>query len=214
MVVSSAAPGDGKTTTALHLAQAAALMGQRVLLVDANLRLPQLHTRLGLPNRQGLSNLLSQNLNHNDVIQQSPLQDNLFVLTSGQLLPDSIRLLASTRMQHLMMQFQAVFDLVIYDTPHLVGIADANFLADNTDGVLMVVALGQTKLSEAMQVLDGLNSLRLPILGVVANQVEKNINSSSNSYNRHYEQNYRVRATVTKKSRILNKSFTDLSESD
>ena len=112
------------------------------------------------------------------------------------------------------MQFQAVFDLVIYDTPHLVGIADANFLADNTDGVLMVVALGQTKLSEAMQVLDGLNSLRLPILGVVANQVEKNINSSSNSYNRHYEQNYRVRATVTKKSRILNKSFTDLSESD
>ena len=214
MVVSSAAPGDGKTTTALHLAQAAALMGQRVLLVDANLRLPQLHNRLGLPNRQGLSNLLSQNLNHNDVIQRSPLQDNLFVLTSGQLLPDSTRLLASTRMQHLMMQFQAVFDLVIYDTPHLVGIADTNFLADNTDGILMVVALGKTKLSEVMQVLNGLNSLRLPILGVVANQVEKNINSSSDSYNRYYEQNYRVRATVAKKSRILNKSFTDLSESD
>ena len=189
-------------------------MGQRVLLVDANLRLPQLHTRLGLPNRQGLSNLLSQNLNHNDVIQQSPLQDNLFVLTSGQLLPDSTRLLASTRMQHLMMQFQAVFDLVIYDTPHLVGIADANFLADNTDGVLMVVALGQTKLSEAMQVLDGLNSLRLPILGVVANQVEKNINRSSDPHNRYYEQNYRVRPTNAKKSKILNKSFIDLSEAD
>ena len=143
MVVSSAAPGDGKTTTALHLAQAAALMGQRVLLVDANLRLPQLHKKLGLSNRWGLSNLLCQNLNYNDIIQRSPLQDNLFVLTSGQLLPDSTRLLASTRMQHLMMQFQAVFDLVIYDTPHLIGMADANFLADNTDGIMMVMALGR-----------------------------------------------------------------------
>lgn len=173
LVVSSAAPGDGKTTIALHLAQAAAVMGQRVLLVDASLRVPQLHARLGLPSQQGLSNLLSQNLNPNDIIQRSPLQDNLFVLTSGQLLPDSTRLLASNRMQHLMEQFQAVFDLVIYDTPHLLGIVDANFLADHTDGLLMVVGLSKTKLSEVMQVLNKLNSLRLPILGIVANHVEK-----------------------------------------
>jgi capsular exopolysaccharide synthesis family protein len=193
LVVGSAAPGDGKTTIALHLAQAAAGMGQRVLLVDANLRRPQLHARLGLPNHQGLSNLLSQNLEPKDFIQRTPLEDNLFVLTSGPLLPGATRLLASPHMQHLMSEFQAAFDLVIYDTPHLFQLADANFLATHTDGILMVVGVGKTERSLVMQVLNGLNTARLPILGIVANHVEKNFNSSSSYHKHYYEQKQRVR---------------------
>ena len=192
LVVSSAAPRDGKTTIALHLAQAAALMGQRVLLVDANLRLPQLHTKLGLPNLQGLSNLLSQNLDPNDVIQRSPLQENLFVLTCGQHLPDSSRLLASTKMQHLMQQFKTAFDLVIYDTPHLLDVPDAKFLATNTDGILMVVGVGKTNRSVVTQVLNQLNTFRLPILGLVANYVPESTNSSSGYPNRYHEQNHKL----------------------
>ncbi len=187
LVVSSAASEDGKTTIALHLAAAAAGMGQRVLLVDANLRQPQIHTKLGLPNLQGLSNLLSQNLNPKDLIQRSPQEANLFVLTSGQLLPASTRLLGSSRMQHLMERFQAVFDLVIYDTPHLFKFTDANSLAIHTDGILVVVALGKTKRSIIMEVLSGLNILGLPILGIVANHAPKSAISSSYQ-NRYSEQ--------------------------
>jgi len=194
LVVSSASPGDGKTTIALHLAQTAALMGQRVLLVDANLR--QLPTKVGLPNLQGLSNLLSQNLDPNDVIQRSPLQENLFILTCGQDLPDSSRLLASAKMQHLMQQFKAAFDLVIYDTPHLLDIPDATFLAANTDGILMVVGVGKTNRSVMMQVLDRLNTFRLPILGLVANYVPESTNSSYGYANRYHEQNPKLGSSL------------------
>lgn len=198
LVVSSAAPGDGKTTIALNLAQAAAAMGQKVLLVDANLRLPQLHIKLGLSNQKGLSNLY-QNPDSEECIQRSPLQENLFVLTSGKLLPNSTKLLASSQMQNLMEQFQTAFDLVIYDASHLLGLADTNFLAANTDGILMVVGLGKTNLSEMMHVLNGLDSFRLPILGIVANHFKGGENSSYGYHNRYYEQNHQVRPSFAKK---------------
>ncbi len=175
LAVCSAASGDGKSTVALHLAQTAAAMGQRVLLVDANLRLPELHTKLGLPNQKGLSDLLSKKLAPNELIQRSQAADNLFVLTSGQPLPNSTRLLASTQMQYLMEEFQATFDLVIYDTSDLVEFMDANFLAAHTDGILMVVAVSKTSRSVVKQVIDQLNTFRLPTLGVVANHVRKNV---------------------------------------
>lgn len=177
LAICSAASGDGKTTVALHLAQTAATMGQRVLLVDANFRLPQIHSRLDLPNQKGLSDLLAKKLTPDEIIQRSPLAENLFVLTSGQPLPNSTKLLASTHMQYLMEEFQATFDLVIYDTSHLVSFMDANFLAAHTDGILMVVGVGKTNRSGVMQVLNQLNTFRLPTLGIVANHVRKNANS-------------------------------------
>jgi capsular exopolysaccharide synthesis family protein len=176
LAVCSAAPGDGKTTVALHLAQSAASMGQRVLLVDANLRQPQLHAKLDLPNAKGLSDLLAKKLAPNELIQRSPLVDNLFVLTSGQPLPNSTKLLGSAQMQYLMEEFQATFDLVIYDTSHLLDRMDASFLAAHTDGLLMVVGVRKTNRSVVKQVLEQLNAFRLPSLGVVANHVRKDTN--------------------------------------
>jgi len=176
LAVCSAAPGDGKSTVALHLAQSAASMGQRVLLVDANFRLPQLHNKLGLPNHKGLSDLLAKKLTPNEIIQRSPLAENLFVLTSGQPLPNSTKLLGSAQMQYLMEEFQATFDLVIYDTSHLLDRMDANFLAAHTDGLLMVVGVRKTNRSVVMQVINQLNTFRLPTLGVVANHVRKDTN--------------------------------------
>jgi len=169
LVVCSAELGDGKSRTALHLAQAAAIKGQRVLLVDANLRQPQLHTMFGLPNLAGLSNILSKNLEPKEFIQRSPLDNNLFLLTAGQLLTNPSRLLASSRMQYLIKEFQTDFDLIIYDTSHFLGFADTKFLAADTDGVLMVVKVGKTHRSAVTQVLNQLKSSNLPILGIVAN---------------------------------------------
>ena len=173
LTICSACEGDGKSTIALHIAQTAADIGQRVLLVDANFNEPQIHNMLGLTNFQGLSDLLSKKMRPNDVIGRSPLADNLFVLTSGQALPNSRKILASAQMQYLMENFQATFDLVIYDTPHLSGTLDANFIAAHTDGILMVAGINKTKHSTLQQAINQLNTFGLKTLGVVANYVKK-----------------------------------------
>jgi capsular exopolysaccharide synthesis family protein len=176
LAVCSAGPEDGKSTVALNLAQTAAATGQRVLLVDADLRQPQLHTRLNLPNDKGLCDLLAKKFAPNEIIQRSPIADNLFMLTSGQPQPNSTKLIGSAQMQYLMEEFQATFDLVIYDTAHFQGYMDANFLAAHTDGIVMVVSVGKTKRSLVMKVLDQLNTYRIPTLGVVSNHLKRNTN--------------------------------------
>ncbi|MGB3652523.1 MAG: polysaccharide biosynthesis tyrosine autokinase, partial [Rivularia sp. (in: cyanobacteria)] len=138
LVVSSATPEDGKTTVAIQLALAAAAMGQRVLLVDANLRCPTIHKRVGLMNIQGLTDVISSDLEWSNVIERSPLENNLYVMAAGPIPPDSTRLLASVKMQDLMNELHSSFDLVIYDTTPIVGFADANLLAANTNGMMLV----------------------------------------------------------------------------
>jgi succinoglycan biosynthesis transport protein ExoP len=172
LAICSSEPSDGKSMIALNLAQTAAGMGQRVLLVDANLRFPQIHSQLNLPNQKGLSDLLIHKLPPNDLIVRSPGVDNLFVLTAGSPSPDATRLLGSAQMQYLMETFQATFDLVVYDTPHLFDLLDANFIATNTDGLLLVVGVHKTKQSIANKVLEQINTYRLPSLGVVVNYVK------------------------------------------
>jgi Mrp family chromosome partitioning ATPase len=110
-------------------------------------------------------------------------------------------------MQHLMEQFQAAFDLVIYDTPHLLGLADTNFLAAQSDGILMVVGVGKTNRSVVMQVLNGLNEFRLPILGVVANHVKQGTNSSYGYYKHHYNPGHPTQPTLIKKLKKFNPGF-------
>lgn len=171
IAVGSATPGEGKSMLALNLAHVAALAGQRVLLVDANLHDPNLHLMLDVPNFKGLSNLLDDRLDPSEIIQRSPLADNLFVLTSGVPLPGTARRLASAQMQYLMDELNAIFDLVIYDTPPLAESKDANFLAARTNGILMVVAIRKTKQSAVKQVLGQLENFGIPCLGVVANHV-------------------------------------------
>jgi capsular exopolysaccharide synthesis family protein len=169
LLVSSAVAGDGKSTVALHLAATAAAVGQRVLLVDADLRCPQLHAKLGLPNVRGLGNAISTDMSLNDAIQRAPNQDNLFVLTAGQIPPDPIKLLSSKKMHYLMEQFQAFFDLVIYDTPPLAGLADTHLIAAHTDATIMVVQIGKTDRSQVRKVLEELKISGASILGIVAN---------------------------------------------
>ena len=173
LAVGSATVGEGKSTVALNLAHVAALAGQRVLLVDANLHSPSLHLLLEVPNVKGLSNLLDNKHEPNEIIQRSPDIDNLFVLTAGLPNPGTARLLASSGMQYLMEELHATFDLVIYDTPPLVDSKDANFLAARTDGILMVVAIRQVKFSVVKKVFSQLENFGIPCLGTVANHATK-----------------------------------------
>jgi capsular exopolysaccharide synthesis family protein len=187
LVIGSALSSDGKTTVAVHLAQTAAAIGQRVLLIDADLRRPQLHLRLGLSNERGLNDVITTDLSLNDAIQHSSVEDNLFVMTAGQPTSDSIKLLSSDKMQYLMEQFQAFFDLVIYDTPPLLGLADGNILAANTDGIILVVGLEKTDRSLLNKALEGLKISGAPVLGVVANGIKGYSSESYTPYQRQYQ---------------------------
>lgn len=186
LVISSSTPGEGKTTTAIYLAQTAASLGQRVLLVDTDLRLPQLHKRLGLLNSYGLSSVISLDLDFEQVVQQSAVESNLSILTAGQIPPDPSKLLSSQKMQRLMQQFREAYDLVIYDTSPLMNLADTKLFAPKTDGIVVVVGLGKVKSSTLVQALAGLKQFNISILGIVTNGSKDYRSNTSDSHYRHH----------------------------
>lgn len=172
IVVSLLAQEEEETSIALYLAETVAAMGQKVLLVDANLHSPSLHSQLNLTNQQGLSELLLEQagLEYHDVIQKSKHKANLFVLTSGQSLSDARRMLASNQMQSLNQEFYQTFDLIIYHTAPFLSFMDTSFLAAHTDGIIGVIGIGTTQKSLVMKALDQIESFKLKNLGVIATQ--------------------------------------------
>ncbi|WP_017654688.1 GumC family protein [Fortiea contorta] len=185
LVVSSPLPGDGKSTVAFQLAQTATAMGKRVLLVDADLRRPQLHNLSELNNVQGLSSVISTNLPVDQVIQEVPGTSGLSVITAGPILPDPARLLASEKMKQLMAHFHQNFDLVIYDVPCLVGIVDARLVAPHTDGIVLVVRLDKTDKSGLIEAQDSLRISPTNVLGIIANGDKGKLNDVSYSHSSH-----------------------------
>jgi polysaccharide biosynthesis transport protein len=169
LVISSALPGDGKSTISFQLAQIAAAMGKRVLLVDGDLRRPQVHNLCDLNNLWGLSSLISTNIPAGQVIRQMPEMNNLSVVTSGPVPPDPARLLSSEKMKQLMGYFHRTFDLVIYDVPPIVGLVDARMLAPYTDGVVLVVRIDKTDKAGIMQAQESLKLSPVNVLGIIAN---------------------------------------------
>ncbi len=204
LVISSSTQGEGKSTIAIQLAQAAAAMGQRVLLVDADLRFPTLHKLVGSMNIQGLTDVISHDLDWHNVIEKSPQEENLYIISAGQVPPDPIRLLASQKMQDLMNELQTSFDLVIYDTPNLLSVADANLLAAHTNGMILVTELGKLKRTAFQQALEELQIAGTPMLGMVANKSKEDISATSNYYRQYYKKQMSVE-TVEMNAEIINK---------
>jgi capsular exopolysaccharide synthesis family protein len=189
IVISSSIPSEGKSTISCHLAQAAAAMGQRVLLIDADLRRPQVHRWMGIDNDEGLSNILATDLDVNTAMRKIPDWENLSVITAGDIPPDPTRLLSSKKMFHLMEQLknEGNYDLIIYDTPPILGFADGRILATRTNGVVLVVRIGKTDRSLLKQNIDNIKMSNVSVLGLVANQVNRA--SSGSYYYTHYYAN-------------------------
>ena len=182
LVITSAEAGDGKSTIALHLALAAAAMGQRVLLVDADLRNPKIHELLRFSNQQGFSNLLQNDQDVQSVLQSSSSYTNLTVLTAGTPPLDPVELFTTNRVEQLFQKLQAMFDLVIVDTPPLLGLADSGLVAAQCDSLALVVRLGKTSCPSVLAALEELKFSSTAVLGVIANDAPKTASLTQSYY--------------------------------
>ncbi|MBC1261447.1 polysaccharide biosynthesis tyrosine autokinase [Synechococcus sp. BSF8S] len=172
VAVSSSVPSEGKSLLIVLLAKTLSELGKRVLLVDADLRQPQVHHRLGLNNLSGLSNLLTEDgANWRSLLQTVPDHASWQVLTAGRRVPDPPRLMSSERMGHLVQDIAAsgAYDLILYDTPPALGLADASLLAENLDGILLVVGLNKVDRQLPAQAVERIRAAGAPLLGVVTN---------------------------------------------
>ncbi len=201
LALTSSLPSEGKTLVNILLAKTLSEMGQRVLLVDADLRKPQLHYRLGLNNITGLSNILTEaKLHWRDVLQRVPGYDNWSVITAGTRPPDSPRLLSSNRMHEFVQELTGSdqFDMVIFDTPPVLGLADASLVAQHVDGLILLVSIGNVDRNLPKESLARIRSSGAQVLGVVSNSIiedrdkpftygyGKNSNYGSTSYGYGY----------------------------
>ncbi|MBY0063434.1 MULTISPECIES: CpsD/CapB family tyrosine-protein kinase [Priestia] len=168
IVLTSTGPGEGKSTTASNLATVYAQQGLRVLLIDADLRKPTAHYTFRLENHVGLTNVLTKQSTLGQAVQATEVQD-LSLLTSGPIPPNPAELLASNNMTELLKEMKAQFDMVIFDTPPVLAVADAQILANQVDGSILVVSSGKTDKEAAVKAKELLLKANAKVLGAVLN---------------------------------------------
>lgn len=164
--------------TAANLAVVYAQQGKRVLLVDADLRKPTVHYTFRLNNLRGLSNLLVGELNTEETIQTSDI-DDLDVLTCGPIPPNPSELLGSNRMKQFIETASSEYDFIIFDTPPVLAVTDAQVLANVVDGTLLVIRSKSTEYEAAIAAKETLEKAQAKLLGTVLNDQDK---KDSNTY--------------------------------
>ena len=183
MLVTSSGPGEGKSTTAANLAVVMAQTGQKVILVDTDLRRPVIHKTFGVPNNVGITTALlaGQDIDLAAYVQPTEIE-NLTVLTSGPIPPNPSELLGSHRMAHVIEQLSQVADLLIFDTPPVLVVTDASVLGRQVDGVLLVADAGGTREQALVQTVGELRKTGVNILGIALNRLD----SRSRGYYYYY----------------------------
>ncbi|MBZ5647578.1 MAG: polysaccharide biosynthesis tyrosine autokinase [Acidobacteriia bacterium] len=172
ILVTSALPQEGKTTTSINTAIVLAQKGARVLLVDADLRRPGIHQKMGLKPRAGLSTLLAGSDTFENLVIPSPQLPNLFVLPAGPPPPHPAELLGSELMKNYLMQWREKFEHIIIDTPPALSVTDAVLLSVDVDSVILVIRSGQTTKEALRRARDILTQVNARIMGVVVNAVD------------------------------------------
>jgi succinoglycan biosynthesis transport protein ExoP len=188
LVVTSPSPSVGKTTLVANLGVVMAQAGDRVVLVDADLRRSMLHKNFELPNREGLSNALLEDEPALDGWFRETEIENLRVLTSGPLPPNPSELLGSRRMRRLVERLKDEADVILFDSPPNLLVTDASVLAVQADGVLLVAEAGRTRRTAAQQAAEQLKQLGINIVGVVLNGVRVPRSKSYYYYQYHHKQ--------------------------
>ncbi len=176
LAVSSANPQEGKTTTVIYLGTTMAQSGQRVLLIDTDMRRPRLHQSLGVQRQTGLSNLIVGDQDYDSVIKATAIP-NLFVLPCGPLPPNPAELLMSKRFQVVLEELGKRFDRIILDSPPLQVVTDAVVLSKHADGVILVVRADKTLRDDIKRSAKQIRGVGGTILGTILNAIEPDARS-------------------------------------
>lgn len=207
VLVTSSIPGEGKSTTAANLAIALAQAGQSVALIDADLRRPMVGEYFGLDRTIGLTTVLIGNAELSDVFQRWG-EDNLFVMTSGQIPPNPSELLGSQQMGTLLSRLDDMFDAVVIDAPPLLPVTDSAVLAQQVGGVLVVVGMQSVNHAELERSLGALDMVQSNLFGLVMNRVPKK-GPDAYTYGGYYS--YESQSHQDKKSGNRGPKRTDVS---
>ncbi|WP_040951874.1 CpsD/CapB family tyrosine-protein kinase [Gorillibacterium massiliense] len=182
IMVTSSKPGEGKSTTSANLAVAFAQANKKVLLIDADLRKPSLHRIFQKSNRLGLTTALFKQKELADVIMVSDTE-NLFLVPAGPTPPNPSELLSSKQMHALLEAIRDAYDVVIIDTPPILSVTDAQIVATQSDGVVLVVDSGKVKKDMALKAKASLEHVNARLIGVVLNNINR---KQSDSYYYYY----------------------------
>jgi succinoglycan biosynthesis transport protein ExoP len=183
IMITSALPQEGKTTTSINCAVVLAQKGIRVLLIDADLRRPSIHKTLGMGPRSGLSNVLTGSATLQQTITRSPVLPNLSVLPAGTPPPNPAELLASTNMRDVLEELRGQYDHIVVDTPPTLSVTDAVVLSPRADAIVLVIRSGQTTKQALRRSRDVLLQVNAKVSGVLLNAVDL----SSPDYYYYYE---------------------------
>ena len=168
ILVTSATPGEGKSTNVANLGVVFAQEGKKILIVDADLRKPTMHYTFLLQNSKGLSNLLTRQCELSEVLNSTEIP-NLFVMTSGPIPPNPAELLSSKTLDLVIVQLIKEFDMIIFDAPPLLSVTDAQILANKCHGTLLIVNSGVVENTSVLKAKLSLEASKAKILGVVLN---------------------------------------------
>jgi polysaccharide biosynthesis transport protein len=183
ILITSALPQEGKTTTSINTAIVLAQKGTRVLLIDADLRRPSIHKALGMGPKTGLSNVLTGNATLQQAVGRSNMLPTLFVLTAGTPPPNPAELLASSNMKDILAELREQYDHIVVDTPPTLSVTDAVVMSTRADAVVLVIRSGQTTKQALRRSREILMQVNARVAGVLLNAVDL----SSPDYYYYYE---------------------------
>lgn len=168
LLFTSASPGEGKSTSAANIAIVFAQEGKRVLLVDADMRKPTVHHTFKLVNGIGLSNVLTRQSTLTDVVKESETE-GLDVITCGPIPPNPAELLGSQTMIAVLEEMKKEYDVIIFDSPPILSVTDAQILSNRCEGTILVLNSGKTEKDSAVKAKEALTSSNAHIIGTILN---------------------------------------------
>lgn len=175
IVVTSSLAGEGKSTVVVNLAYSLSQDGARVLVIDCDLRKPSIHENFLLSNEKGLTDVLFGKSDLKGVPKK--IEDSLFLITAGTILPNSVEILGSKEMENLIKELKINFDYIIIDTPPILPVSDTLLLASKADATLIVVKARKTKEKMVKESYERLIEAKANVIGTVLNESDKSLDN-------------------------------------
>jgi len=189
ILVSSAGPGEGKSTTSANIAISLAQASSKVILIDADMRKPTQHKIFGINNKAGLSNIVC-GFNTTEEVVHCNVRENLDIITAGVLPPNPAELIQSDMMKSLIKVLSNFYDYIIIDTPPINIITDAILIANENTGIALVCRQKQTTYDELENAINKIKMTKASFMGVIINYVRYEEKIKSNYKYKNYEYEY------------------------